>query len=122
MKIRNLFLCAALVVSAAACKSKEENAVEEMVSMMEAMGNAIESAGEDCGKMAANLEGVTKKYDLAAIKKNVESLKGDAKQGEEMMKKYAPRMEKVMPKMMGAMKCSDDPKMKELQAKFEGVM
>jgi hypothetical protein len=122
MTIRNLFLCAALVVSAAACKSKEEGAVEEMISMMEAMGNAIESAGDDCGKMAANLEAVGKKYDLAKIKKNVEGIKGDEKQAEEMMKKYAPRMEKAMPKMMGAMKCSDDPKMKEVQAKFDGMM
>jgi len=27
-----------------------------------------------------------------------------------------------MPKMMSMMKCADDPKMKEIQKKFEGMM
>ena len=38
------------------------------------------------------------------------------------MKKYGPRMQKVMPAMMGMMKCADDPKMKAVQSKLDGMM
>lgn len=122
MKLRNLLVGAALLVSAAACKSKEESAVEDMVEMIEAMASAAEAAGDDCGKMAAGLEQVAGKYDLAAIKRNAEGMKGDEKKVEEMMKKYGDRMQKAMPKMMAMAKCSDDPKMQAVQAKFKGMM
>ena len=38
------------------------------------------------------------------------------------MKKYGDRMQKVMPKMMGMMKCADDPKFKAINDKLKGMM
>jgi hypothetical protein len=49
-------------------------------------------------------------------------MKGDKAQAEAMAKKYGDRMQKVMPKLMGMMKCADDPKMKAVNEKFQGMM
>jgi hypothetical protein len=122
MRIRNVFyLCAALAF-VTACKSSDP--AEQMVSLMEDIGAAVESSGGDCAKMASGIESAVGKYDLEKIKADAEKMKdgGDKAQAEEMMKKYGDRLEKVMPKMMGMAKCSDDPKMKELQSKLKGMM
>lgn len=122
MKLKALVISASLALSLIACKSNKEAQVEKMVSMMEDMGNAIDKAGDDCGKMAEGLEAVTKKYDLAAMKSAAENLKGDKDEAKKIMEKYGDRMQKVMPKLMGMMKCGDDPKMKALESKLKGVM
>ena len=41
---------------------------------------------------------------------------------QELMAKYADRMQKIMPQLMGMMKCAGDPKMKAVSAKLEGMM
>jgi DNA-binding ferritin-like protein len=122
MKISNLFVSVSLSLALLGGCSKSGGGAEKMVAMMEDLGNAVEKAGDDCGKMASAVEGVANKYDLKAMKAEAEKMKGDKKQAEEMMKKYGPRMEKVMPKLMGMMKCADDPKMKAVNEKFQGMM
>lgn len=125
MNIRNALICVALAF-APGCSKSPDAMMDKMLDMMEEMGKAVEGANGDCGKMADGVEGVVKKYegDLKDMKAMSEKMKGDkdkAKQ-EEMMKKYGPRMEKVMPAMMGMMKCADDPKMKAVQSKLDGMM
>jgi hypothetical protein len=125
MTIRNVLLCAALAV-APACSKGPDAMMDKMLDMMDEIGNAVDAAGSDCGKMADGVDAVVKKHegDLKDMKAFSEKMKKDedkAKQ-EEMMKKYGPRLEKVMPKMMGMMKCAEDPKMKAVQAKLDGMM
>jgi hypothetical protein len=74
--------------------------------------------------MASSLEDITKKYegDIKEMKAMGDKMKNDKAKSEELMKKYGDRMQKVMPKMMGMMKCADDPKMKAVQAKLDGMM
>ncbi|HTL33032.1 MAG TPA: hypothetical protein VL326_07900 [Kofleriaceae bacterium] len=122
MKIANLFVSASLSVAVLLGGCSKSDPAEKMVTMMEEMGNAAEKAGDDCGKMADNVEAVLKKYDLKALKEAGEKMKGNKEEAEKMQKKYGPRMEKAMPKLMGMMKCAEDPKMKAVNAKFEGLM
>jgi hypothetical protein len=121
MKIATLFVSASLSLALLANCSKDDPA-EKMVVLMEEMGNAAEKAGDDCGKMAENVDAVMKKYDLKALKASAEKMKGDKAQAEAMAKKYGDRMQKAMPKLMGMMKCADDPKMKAVNEKFQGMM
>lgn len=124
MNLRNTLICAALALAPACSKSGPDAMMDKMVGIMEEMGNAVDSSGGDCGKMASSLETIVNKHEgeLKDLKAQAEKMKGDKAQSEELMKKYGPRMEKVMPKMMGMMKCSDDPKMKEVQKKLDGMM
>ena len=123
MNIRNLLICAALAF-APACSKGPDAMMDKMVGMMEEMGNAVDSADGDCGKMATSLEAISKKYegDIKDMKAMGDKMEGDKEESEKLMKKYGDRIQKVMPKMMGMMKCADDPKMKEIQKKFEGMM
>ena len=123
MKIRNVLICAALAF-APACSKGPDAMMDKMVGMMEEMGNAVDSANGDCGKMATSLEAISKKYegDIKEMKAMGDKMKGDKEESEKLMKKYGDRIQKVMPKMMGMMKCADDPKMKEIQKKFDGMM
>ncbi len=123
MNMRNVLICAALAV-APACSKSPDAMMDKMLDMMGEMGNAVEASGGDCGKMASGVEDVVKKYegDLKDMKAMSEKLKGDKAKTEELMKKYGPRMEKVMPQMMGMMKCADDPKMKEVSKRLDGLM
>jgi polyribonucleotide nucleotidyltransferase len=123
MTIRTFLICTALAF-APACSSKSSDPMDKMLTMMDDMGDAIESANGDCGKMADNMESVVKKYesDLKDMKAAAEKMKGDKDKAKELMEKYGDRMKKVMPKMMGAMKCASDPRMKALNEKFEGIM
>src|SRR3569623_751468 len=123
MNNRNLLICAALAF-APACSKGPDAMMDKMVGMMEEMGNAVESANGDCGKMASSLEDITKKYegDIKEMKAMGEKMKGDKDEPEKLKKKYGDRLQKVMPKMMGMMKCSEDPKMKEVQKKLDGMM
>jgi len=123
MKISTLFVSVSVSLALfAGCSKSGGDAAEKMVTMMEDLGNAIEKAGDDCGKMADAVEGVSKKYDLKAMKAEAEKLKGDKDQAKKLEEKYGARMQKVMPKLMGMMKCADDPKMKAVSEKLEGVM
>jgi len=123
MNIRNLLICAALAF-APACSKGPDAMMDKMVGMMEEMGDAVESAKGDCGKMASSLEDISKKYegDMKEMKAMGEKMKGDKDETEKLMKKYGDRIQKVMPKMMGMMKCADDPKMKAVSAKLSGMM
>lgn len=123
MNIRNGLICVALAF-APGCSKSPDAMMDKMLDMMEEMGKAVESANGDCAKMADGVEGVVKKYegDLKEMKAMSEKMKGDKAKQEELMKKYGPRMEKVMPAMMGMMKCADDPKMKAVQSKLDGMM
>ena len=123
--MRNLLVSALLVLPLAAggCKKNDSEAtVEKMVALMEDLGNVVDKSGDDCSKMADGVEAVVKKYDLQSLKKSAEKIKGDKAESERLMKKYGDRMQKVMPKMMGMMKCADDPKMKAVNDKLRGVM
>jgi hypothetical protein len=120
MTMRKLLLALSLTLAATACSKKEPE--EQMVAMMEDLGNAIDNAKGDCGKMADGVESVSKKYDLKAMKESAEKLKGDKDRSKKMMEKYGDRLQKVMPKLMGMMKCADDPKMKAVEDKLKGVM
>jgi hypothetical protein len=123
--MRNLLVSALLVLPLAAggCKKNDgEATVEKMVSLMEDLGNVVDKSGDDCSKMADGVEAVVKKYDLQSLKASAEKIKGDKAESERLMKKYGDRMQKVMPKMMGMMKCADDPKMKAVNDKLRGVM
>jgi len=122
MNIRNLFLCGALALSMTACSKKDP--VEKMVSMMEDLGSAVDDAKGDCGKMAEAVESVADKYkgDIDAMKSAAENAKKDKDQAKALMEKYGDRMQKVMPKMMGLMKCADDPKMQKVSDKLKGLM
>ena len=123
--MRNLLVSALLVLPLAAggCKKNDSEAtVEKMVSLMEDLGNVVDKSGDDCSKMADGVEAVVKKYDLQSLKASAEKIKGDKAESERLMKKYGDRMQKVMPKMMGMMKCADDPKMKAVNDKLRGVM
>ena len=123
MKIANLFVSASLALAMlAGTGCSKSDPAEKMVAMMEDLGNAVDKAGDDCGKMADGVEAVAKKYDLKAMKEAAEKMKGNKEEAEKLAKKYGDRMQKVMPKLMGMMKCADDPKMKAVQAKFQGMM
>ena len=125
MMIRNLLLGTtfALFLGSACSKSPDEQ-MGKMVTMMEDLGKAVDSANGDCGKMASGVEAVVKKYegDIKDMKAAAEKMKGDKEQTEKLMKKYGDRMQKVMPKMMGMMKCADDPKMKAASERLKGMM
>ena len=123
MNIRNALICAALAF-APGCSKSPDAMMDKMLDMMEEMGKSVESANGDCGKMADGVTSVIKKYegDIKEMKEMSEKMKGDKAKTEEMMKKYGPRMEKVMPQMMGMMKCADDPKMKAATEKLQGMM
>ncbi|MFT3692677.1 MAG: hypothetical protein QM831_06025 [Kofleriaceae bacterium] len=123
MKIRNVFVCVALAL-APGCSKSPDAMMDKMMDMMDELGNAVEGANGDCAKMADGVNAVAKKYegDMKAMKEMGEKMKGDKAKAEELQKKYGPRMEKAMPKMMGMMKCADDPKMKEVQEKLKGMM
>ena len=118
MKIRNVLILATLAFAPACSKDP----AEQMISMMEDMSKAAESAGADCAKMADNVEAVTKKYDLPKLKADVEKMKADKDKSAEMMKKYGDRVQKAMPGMMAMAKCGDDPKFKAVSEKFKGMM
>ena len=122
MKMRNVMLMMALAIVPTACKKSSDDMANQMVSMVEDMGNAVEQANGDCGKMADSLTAISKKYDLDAMKKFEADMKKDKAKSDELEKKYGPRMQAAMPKLMGMMKCADDPKMKDLKAKFDGMM
>jgi hypothetical protein len=122
MKLRNLLLCTTITLSLAACSKKDP--IDEMVSMIEDIGDAVDNAKGDCGKMADGVQAVADKYkgDLDSMKAAAEKAKGDKEESKKMMEKYGDRMQKAMPKMMGMMKCSDDPKMKAVNEKLKGMM
>ena len=124
MNLRNLLLCTALTLPFTACSKSPDAMMDKMVSMMEELGSAVDGANGDCGKMADSVQAVAKKYegDMKDMKAAAEKLKGDKDQAEKLMKKYGERMQKVMPKMMGMMKCADDPKMKAVNEKLKGLM
>jgi hypothetical protein len=123
MKIANLLLSASLTtLMLAGTGCHKADPAEKMVTMMEDLGNAVDKAGDDCGKMADGVEAVAKKYDLKAMKEAAEKMKGNKDEAKKIAEKYGDRMQKVMPKLMGMMKCADDPKMKAVQDKFQGMM
>jgi hypothetical protein len=122
MKIANLFVSASLSLAVLLGGCSKSDPGEKMVTMMEDLGNAVEKAGDDCGKMADGVEAVAKKYDLKAMKESAEKMKGDKDAAKKMAEKYGDRMQKVMPKLLGMMKCADDPKMKAVNEKFQGMM
>jgi hypothetical protein len=122
--MKNLILSLSLaLVAVTGCKKGGGGvSAEKMVVMMEEMGNAVDGAKGDCGKMADALESITKKYDLKQLKADAEKLKGDKAKSEELEKKYGERMKKVMPKFMGMMSCAEDPKFKAVSDKLKDVM
>jgi hypothetical protein len=120
MTTRNVLICAVLA-SAPAC-SKSNDGAEKMITMMEDVAAAVDAAGGDCAKMADGVEAVFNKYDLKEIQAVRDSLKNDKEKAKQLKEKYADRMTKVMPKLMGMAKCSSEPKMKELEEKLKGAM
>src|SRR5688572_13280592 len=123
MKLPTLLITVTLTL-AAGCSKSSDAMMDKMVSMMEELGNAVDKASGDCGKMASGVEAVVKKYEgsMKDMKAAAEKLKGDKDQAKKIMEKYGDRMSKVMPKMMGMMSCADDPKMKAINEKLQGLM
>ncbi len=117
-----MFLSVSLALGLLGGCSKSGDSAEKMVTMMEELGNAIEKSGDDCGKMAKAVEGVANKYDLKAIKADAEKLKANKEEAKKLEEKYGARMQKVMPKLMGMMKCADDPAMKAVNEKLKDVL
>jgi hypothetical protein len=128
VKLRNVVLSCALVFSATACGgSSDDDFMEKSIGMMEGLAKAVESADGDCGKMATNVEAFVNKNEgtMKEMKAQAEEIKKDKSRAEKMAKsaaKYADRMQKAMPAMMGMMKCSDDPKMKAMEGKLKAFM
>src|SRR5437868_6895321 len=100
MTIRRLFLCAALAASMSACSKKDP--MDKMVSMMEDLGNAVDDAKGDCGKMAEAVQGVADRYksDVPAMKEAAQNAKKDKDKAKALMEKYGDRLQKVLPKVM----------------------
>jgi hypothetical protein len=127
VKLRNLVLSCAFVFGATACGGSDDAFLEDTVKMMENLAKVVESAGDDCGKMATGLADYLSKNEgkIKSMQAKAEELKKDKSKAEKLAKsaeKYAKRMEKAMPAMMGMMKCADDPKMQEMQDKLRGLM
>jgi phage tail tape-measure protein len=122
MKIRRLLLCATLALSMSACSKKDP--IEKMVSMMEDLGNAVDKSDGDCGKMADAVKSVADKYkgDLESMRDAAQKAKKDKDESKRLMEKYGDRMQQAVPKLMGMMKCSDDPKMKAVNESLKGLM
>jgi DNA-binding ferritin-like protein len=122
MNITRLVLCGALAFSISACGKKDP--VEKMVSMMEDMADAVDSAKGDCGKMADGVQKVADKYkgDIDEMKKAGEAAKKDKDEQKKLMDKYGDRLGKAMPKLMDMMQCASDPKMKAVEASMKGLM
>lgn len=101
--------------------------MEQMIAIMEEMANAVTAAGTDCPKMAASLDAVVtnRTADLKRIKEVGDRYQNDPEKQAEMKAsadKFGPRIEALMPKMMGMAQCAEDPAMKSVQAKLEAVM
>lgn len=123
MKIGQVILCAAITLGLGTACSKKDPA-EKMVTMMEDLGNAVDSANGDCGKMADGVQAVADKYkgDIDSFKALKDKSKTDKDQQKALMDKYGDRIQKVMPKLFGMAKCADDPKMKEVSDRLKGMM
>lgn len=127
VKLRNVMLSCALMFSATACGGSDDEFLEKSVVMMEGLAKAVESSGDDCTKMASNVEAYVNKNEglIKELKAKGEEIKKDKSKAEKMAKsaeKYKDRMQKAMPAMMGMMKCADDPKMKAMEDKLRGLM
>jgi hypothetical protein len=122
MNIKRLFLCGALALSMTACGKKDPT--EKLVTMMEDLADAVDSAKGDCGKMAEGVQQVADKYkdDIKSMKEAGEAAKKDKDQQKKLMDKYGDRIMKAVPKMMDMSKCADDPKMKAVEDSLKGLM
>jgi hypothetical protein len=123
MRLSTLSVVVALAL-APACKNKDEANMEKMVSVIEDLGKVVDGAGGDCGKMASGVESIVtdSEADLKELKSWAEGLKQDKEKAKKFADKYASRIQKAMPGMMGMMKCADDPKMKAMEAKLKGLI
>ena len=135
-KLTTLALVAAVAFVLSACgKSdgkKANDAMKDMVSVMEQIADAAEKHGADCAKFATEMDKI--------IEANKEKLEKAKKLSDEMEAKYKDKkpeeaMEAMMkdmdPAIMGKMmelgmkmmdpmmKCSSDPKFQEVQKKWE---
>jgi hypothetical protein len=102
-KVLTLGFAALLAFGLAGCKSDEE----KFVSMMEDEAKAIESAGDDCEKVAKALTEFKKekKPQLKELKKKLkEKYKGDKEKEKEIKEKYKDRMEKATKSVLEAYK------------------
>ena len=124
MRISKLLILASLAFAPACSKGGDDAKMEKMISIIEGLSKAVDSAAGDCAKMASGVEAVVTKNEgeLKDLKGWAEGMKKDPEKAKKMMEKYADRMQKAMPGMMGMMKCADDPKMKEMEAKLKGLM
>ena len=123
MTIRQAMLCAAITLGLGSACSKKDPA-EKMVTMMEELGNAVDSANGDCGKMADGVQAVADKYkgDIDSFKELKDKSKTDKDQQKALMDKYGDRIQKATPKLMGLMNCANDPKMKAVGDRLKGMM
>jgi hypothetical protein len=92
-----------------------DQACDKVVVMMNDMGKAITSAGDDCNKMGDNM---TKwASDNKAFMDWAKEQDKDEKKKAEFDTKCKPKLEKAMesigPSMAGAMKCADNEKVKK---------
>jgi hypothetical protein len=120
MKKLTLFALAAVLAMAVACggsKDDPDKVAQNMISMMEQLGKAAKDNQDDCGKMADAMSKVieSNKATIESAKK----LKGNEEESKKLMEKYGDKMMAAAMGMMPAMKCSTDPKMKELEKKMD---
>ncbi len=98
-----------------------EGLMNKFVGMFDAMGAAVDAAGDDCGKLAEGLGKVMD--DNKDFMESAKKWKGNAemdKKAEEWMKGH---MDKMMPTMMkigtAGQKCASDAKFAEVMKRFD---
>lgn len=124
--IRNaMFVCiVALGLGTVGCKGGDDAKADQLISIMEDIGKAVKSAGDDCGKMAEAVGPVVDKHaeEMKELKAWAESQKGDAEKSKKMMEKYGDRMMKAAGDMMDMAKCSGDAKFEAINKKMKDLM
>ena len=124
MKVRSSLLACAALFAVPACGGDDAK-VERIVEIMEEMGKAAKSGGDDCAKVAANLGPVVDKRagELKELKEWSESIKSDKEKAKKLMEKHMDRLMKASSDLMDAtFKCGDDPAFKAVGEKMKGMM
>lgn len=122
MKNITLLGLAALLTMAVACggsKGDADKTTQQMITVMEDLGKVAKENQDDCGKMVAGMEAILQKNE--ALFKQAKEIKGSEEDQKKMMEKYGDKLMAAAMGMMPAMKCASDPKMAEMQKKYETV-
>ena len=123
-KMRSAVLACAAQFAIPACGGDEAKAVE-FISIMEEVGKAAKSGGDDCGKVAEAMKPIVEKRadDLKELKEWADGMKKDPEKAKALMEKYQSRIMKAMTDVMDvSFKCMDDEKFKAVNEKMKGLI